>query len=46
MIVNGSTNSVEIYNFVTNTWTYGKNFPVADVGLHACFVNKKLNNTN
>ena len=38
----GKTNSVEVYNLDTDTWTDGENFPACLFDVHACAVNNKL----
>ena len=37
-----ATNSVEIYDMDSNTWTDGVDLPVAAYNLHACVVNNKF----
>ena len=40
--LSGKTNSVEIFNLDTHTWTDGVDFPVAEHCLLACAVNNKI----
>ena len=35
----GKLKSVEIYNLDTDTWTEGKDFPVAAFNVHSCALN-------
>ena len=42
-IENNRTESVEVYDLDSNTWTDGVDFPGPGVTLHACVVNNKLN---
>ena len=37
-----ATDSVEVYNLDTNTWTDRKNFPICLNDFHACAVSDKL----